>query len=112
MIFKHLFTPKWKHPKVDVRSQAVDKLDLSKDATLLHTLALEDESAQIRKKVLTKINDLGLWWKVYKQDSELKELAEQKISSAVINQDTALQSNIREEYIEATRQLKHLRKLR
>lgn len=50
MIFKHLFTPKWKHPKVDVRSQAVDKLDLSKDATLLHTLALEDESAQIRKK--------------------------------------------------------------
>ncbi|MGC0118895.1 DUF349 domain-containing protein [Pseudoalteromonas piscicida] len=111
MIFKHLFTPKWKHPKVDVRSQAVDKLDLSKDATLLHTLALEDESAQIRKKVLTKVNDLGLWWKVYKQDSELKELAEQKISSAVINQDTALQSNIREEYIERYAPAKTLEKV-
>ncbi|PCK32129.1 DUF349 domain-containing protein [Pseudoalteromonas piscicida] len=111
MIFKHLFTPKWKHPKVDVRSQAVDKLDLDKDANLLHTLALEDESAQIRKKVLTKVNDLGLWWKVYRQDSELKELAEQKISSAVINQDNALQSDIREEYIERYAPAKTLEKV-
>ncbi|MDW7550692.1 DUF349 domain-containing protein [Pseudoalteromonas peptidolytica] len=111
MIFKHLFTPKWKHPKVDVRSQAVDKLDLSKDATLLHTLALEDESAQIRKKVLTRVNDLGLWWKVYKQDSELKELAEQKISSAVINRDNALLQEIREEYIERYAPVKTLEKV-
>ena len=111
MIFKHLFTPKWKHPKVDVRAAAIEKLDLEKDASVLQTLALEDESAQIRKQVLTKVNDLGLWWKAYKQDGELKELAEQKISSAVINQDNSLQSSIRDEYIERYAATKTLEKV-
>ncbi|WP_440053271.1 DUF349 domain-containing protein [Pseudoalteromonas sp. T1lg65] len=100
MIFKHLFTPKWKHPKSEVRSQAIDKLDLEKDANVLHTMALEDDSAQIRKKVLNKVNDLGLWWKAYKQDQDLKELAEQKITSAVVSHDHGLQEAIRNEFID------------
>ena len=28
MIFKHLFTPKWKHPKQHVRLEAIESLDV------------------------------------------------------------------------------------
>ncbi|RZM79975.1 DUF349 domain-containing protein [Pseudoalteromonas rubra] len=111
MIFKNLFTPKWKHPKAQVRLAAVDKLDTSKDAEVLHTLALEDDSSQIRKKVLDKINDLSLWWKVYKQDQELKELAEQHISQAVLSGSGSLSQEIRDEYIDRYAPAKTLEKV-
>ncbi|MCF2909003.1 DUF349 domain-containing protein [Pseudoalteromonas sp. DL2-H2.2] len=111
MIFKNLFTPKWKHPKTQVRLAAVDKLDTSKDAEVLHTLALEDDSSQIRKKVLDKINDLSLWWKVYKQDQELKELAEQHISQAVLSGSGSLSQEIRNEYIDRYAPAKTLEKV-
>ncbi|MDK2597877.1 DUF349 domain-containing protein [Pseudoalteromonas obscura] len=111
MIFKHLFTPKWKHPKAQVRLAAVDKLDTTKDVEALTTLALEDDSIQIRKKVLNKIDDLGLWWKVYKQDQELKEIAEQHINQAVLSGSQMLSNDIREEYIDRYAPQKTLEKL-
>ncbi|OCQ22515.1 hypothetical protein A7985_00685 [Pseudoalteromonas luteoviolacea] len=111
MIFKHLFTPKWKHPKAQVRLAAVDKLDITKDAEALTTLALEDDSIQIRKKVLNKIDDLGLWWKAYKQDQALKEVAEQHINQAVLSGSQMLSNEIREEYIDRYAPVKTLEKL-
>ncbi len=57
MIFKHLFTPKWKHPKSQVRLAAVERLDTERDLSILNSIALEDSSAEIRKKALNKVND-------------------------------------------------------
>lgn len=111
MIFKHLFTPKWKHPKTEIRLAAIDKLDTGKDATVLHAIALEDSSAEIRKKALHKVNDLVLWWKAYKQDQSLKDLAEQQISSAVLTRNESLSSEIRAEYIDRYAPAKFLEKL-
>ena len=111
MIFKHLFTPKWKHPKQQVRLEAIENLDVERDATILNALALEDSSAEIRKKALTKINDLVLWWQAYKQDQSLKELAEQHISSAVLSDESTLSSQIKNEYIERFAPVKTLEKL-
>ncbi|MBE0367567.1 DUF349 domain-containing protein [Pseudoalteromonas aurantia] len=111
MIFKHLFTPKWKHPKTEIRLAAIDKLDTGKDANLLQTIALEDSSAEIRKKALHKVNDLVLWWQAYKQDQNLKDLAEQQISSAVLNSNSALSNDIRSEYIDRYAPAKFLEKL-
>jgi hypothetical protein len=111
MIFKHLFTPKWKHPKTEVRLAALDKLDTGRDASVLQTIALEDSSVEIRKKALHKVNDLVLWWQAYKQDQNLKDLAEQQISSAVLNNNSALSGDIRSEYIERYAPAKFLEKL-
>ncbi len=111
MIFKHLFTPKWKHPKQQVRLEAIEKLDVERDATILSSLALDDNSAEIRKKALNKVNDLVLWWKAYKQDQSLKDLAEQHISNAVLANEQALSSDIKNEYIERFAPVKTLEKL-
>lgn len=111
MIFKHLFTPKWKHPKTEVRLQALNKLEQNKDADVLKTMALEDSSTEIRQKALNKLNNLSLWWQAYKQDQALKELAEQHISSAVLNGKTELDANIRQEYVDRYASKRILEKL-
>ncbi|AQQ00911.1 hypothetical protein B0W48_14665 [Pseudoalteromonas aliena] len=111
MIFKHLFTPKWKHPKQQVRLDAIEKLDIERDATILNTLALEDSSAEIRRKALQKVNDLPLWWKAYKQDQALKDIAELQISNAVLNSESTLAPQIKSEYIERFAPVKTLEKL-
>lgn len=111
MIFKHLFTPKWKHPKQHVRLEAIERLDVERDATILNKLALDDNSVEIRKKALNKVNDLVLWWKAYKQDQNLKDLAEQHISNAVLNNEQALNNDIKNEYIERFAPVKTLEKL-
>ncbi|MGJ8674904.1 MAG: DUF349 domain-containing protein, partial [Pseudoalteromonas sp.] len=111
MIFKHLFTPKWKHPKQQVRLDAIEKLDIERDATILNTLALEDSSAEIRRKALQKVNDLPLWWKAYKQDQALKDIAELQISNAVLNSESTLTAKIKNEYIERFAPVKTLEKL-
>ena len=111
MIFKHLFTPKWKHPKTEVRLQALNKLEQDKDADVLKTMALEDNSTEIRQKALNKLNSLSLWWQAYKQDQALKDLAEQHISSAVLNGKSELDSNIRQEYVDRFASKRVLEKL-
>ncbi|OUS69888.1 hypothetical protein B5G52_15920 [Pseudoalteromonas sp. A601] len=111
MIFKHLFTPKWKHPKQQVRLEAIEKLDVERDATILSSLALDDNSAEIRKKALNKVDNLVLWWKAYKQDQSLKDLAEQHISNAVLNNEQSLTKDIKNEYIERFAPVKTLEKL-
>ncbi|MDN3392272.1 DUF349 domain-containing protein [Pseudoalteromonas sp. APC 3691] len=111
MIFKHLFTPKWKHPKQQVRLDAIEKLNIERDATILNTLALEDSSAEIRRKALQKVNELPLWWKAYKQDQALKDIAELQISNAVLNSESALTPQIKNEYIERFAPVKTLEKL-
>ncbi|MFC3031168.1 DUF349 domain-containing protein [Pseudoalteromonas fenneropenaei] len=111
MIFKHLFTPKWKHPKLHIRESALDKLDVQKDQHILTTMALEDSSAQIRRQALSKLNDLGLWWQASKKDQELKEHALAQISNAVLNANDALSHDIRDEYIDKLAPAKVLEKL-
>ena len=111
MIFKHLFTPKWKHPKTEVRLQALNKLEQDKDADVLKTMALEDNSTEIRQKALNKLNSLSLWWQAYKQDQALKDLAEQHISSAVLNGKSELDSTIRQEYVDRYASKRVLEKL-
>ncbi|ALO42375.1 DUF349 domain-containing protein [Pseudoalteromonas phenolica] len=111
MIFKHLFTPKWKHPKTEVRLQALNKLEQDKDADVLKTMALEDNSTEIRQKALNKLNSLSLWWQAYKQDQALKDLAEQHISSAVLNGKSELDGTIRQEYVDRYASKRVLEKL-
>lgn len=111
MIFKHLFTPKWKHPKQQVRLDAIENLDVERDAIILNTLAIDDSSAEIRKKALNKVNDLVLWWQAYKQDQSLKDLAEQHISNALLSNESKLSSDIKNEYIERFAPAKTLEKL-
>jgi len=111
MIFKHLFTPKWKHPKTEVRLQALNKLEQDKDADVLKTMALEDNSTEIRQKALNKLNNLSLWWQAYKQDQALKDIAEQHISSAVLNGKSELDCSIRQEYVERYASKRVLEKL-
>ena len=111
MIFKHLFTPKWKHPKTEVRLQALNKLEQDKDADVLKTMALEDNSTEIRQKALNKLNNLSLWWQAYKQDQALKDIAEQHISSAVLKGKSELDCSIRQEYVERYASKRVLEKL-
>lgn len=111
MIFKNLFTPKWKHPKTEVRLAALDKLEQNKDSDVLKTMALEDGSVEIRKKALNKLNSLGLWWQAYKQDQSLKDLAEQHISTAVLSDDNQLDAGIKQEYIDRFASKKVLERL-
>lgn len=111
MIFKHLFTAKWKHPKQQVRLTAIDNLDIARDATILNTLALEDSSAEIRRKALQKVNELSLWWQAYKQDQALKDIAEQQISNAVLNNDSSLSAQIKNEYVDRFAPVKTIEKL-
>jgi hypothetical protein len=111
MIFKHLFTPKWKHPKQQVRLDALEKLDIQRDGTILNTLALDDSSAEVRRKALHKVNDLPLWWKAYKQDHALKDIAEQQISNAVLTNESTLTPHIKNEYIDRFAPTKILEKL-
>ena len=104
MIFKTLFTPKWKHPKLATRLGALEKLDCkqSKDHEILHLLAFSDEAAEVRKKALTKLNNMTSWWQAFKQEQEqsIKELAEKQIMSAVLNADQSLPTEHRIDYIE------------
>ncbi|MFC0117217.1 DUF349 domain-containing protein [Pseudoalteromonas xiamenensis] len=109
MIFKHLFTPKWKHPKLQVRVEALSKLDVEKDSAILTTMAKEDSAPEIRRQALAKLNSLGLWWHAFKQDQALKDVAEQQIATAVVNDN--LETQLREEYIEKHAPNKLLEKL-
>ncbi|WP_462171765.1 DUF349 domain-containing protein [Pseudoalteromonas xiamenensis] len=109
MIFKHLFTPKWKHPKLQVRVEALSKLDVEKDSAILTTMAKEDSAPEIRRQALAKLNSLGLWWHAFKQDQALKDVAEQQIATAVVNDN--LETQFREEYIEKHAPNKLLEKL-
>jgi hypothetical protein len=111
MIFKYLFILKWKYLKTEVRLQALNKLEQNKDADVLKTMALEDSSTEVRQKALNKLNNLSLWWQAYKQDQALKELAEQHISSAVLNGKTELDANIRQEYVDRYASKRILEKL-
>lgn len=115
MIFKQLFTPKWKHPKLSVRLGAVDKLNISdeKDAKILDTLAFSDEAVEVRKEALNKLNDISIWYKAFKKDQSngIKDLAEQHVSKAVLRSDESLPSQIKSEYIDACNKNSLLEKL-
>ncbi|SFD01168.1 DUF349 domain-containing protein [Pseudoalteromonas denitrificans] len=115
MIFKHLFTPKWKHPKLSVRLVAIDKLDISdeKDAKILDDLAFNDDAIEIRKEALNKLNDITLWWQAYKKDQAqgIKDIAEQHVSKAILKDDASLSSKIKTEYIDTCTKTSLLEKL-
>lgn len=72
MIFKHLFTPKHRHPNEAVRAQAIESLSLDdpKQKSQLHELAFNDESHQVRYKALQKLDNFALWWKVVQTDKD------------------------------------------
>ncbi|CCQ12199.1 hypothetical protein PALB_31000 [Pseudoalteromonas luteoviolacea B = ATCC 29581] len=111
MIFKHLFTPKWKHPKTQIRAQALEKLDVAKDQHILATMAKEDVAPELRRQALGKLNNIGLWWHAFKQDNALKEVAEQQILSNVIHDVDTQHTEIKAEYIDKFAAKKVLEKL-
>lgn len=111
MIFKNLFTPKWKHPKTQVRAAALDKLDVAKDGEIISVMAKQDSAPEIRRQALNKLNNIGLWWHAFKQDQALKELAEQQIVSAVINNELGQEPSIKDEYIDKHATPKFLERL-
>ncbi|MDP5215472.1 DUF349 domain-containing protein [Pseudoalteromonas tunicata] len=104
MIFKTLFTPKWKHPKLATRLNAVEQLDSSqsKDLQILNQLAFSDESVEVRRKALTKLNDIKIWWQAFKEEQEhsIKEMAEKQVMNAVLNQNDSLPAQCRTDYID------------
>lgn len=115
MIFKHLFTPKWKHPKLSIRLGAVDKLNISdeNDAKILDDLAFSDDAGEVRKKALNKLNNIALWYKAFKNNKSksIKDLAEQHVSKAVLNSGDNLPADIKAEYIETCNKNSLLEKL-
>ena len=104
MIFKTLFTPKRKHPKLATRLNAVEQLDSSqsKDLQILNQLAFSDESVEVRRKALTKLNDIKIWWQAFKEEQEhsIKEMAEKQVMNAVLNQNDSLPAQCRTDYID------------
>jgi len=72
---------------------------------------LKEQTSKVRKKALNKVNDIVLWWQAYKQDQALKDLAEQHINQAVLNTDSQLDANIKNEFIERYAPVKTLEKL-
>lgn len=111
MIFKNLFTPKWKHPKTQVRAAALEKLDATKDGEIISLMAKQDNAPEIRRQALSKLNNIGLWWHAFKQDQALKELAEQQIVNAVINNELQQEPSIKDEYIDKHASAKLLERL-
>lgn len=111
MIFKNLFTPKWKHPKTQVRAAALEKLDATKDGEIISLMAKQDNAPEIRRQALSKLNNIGLWWHAFKQDQALKELAEQQIVSAVLNNELQQEPLIKDEYIDKYAPAKLLERL-
>lgn len=96
MIFKNLFAPKWKSNKVADRLQAVAQLDAdkAKNKDVLITLATQDDTVDVRKSALTKLNDISLWWKAYKeeQNNQLQETAEKKVFNAILAKEQSLKN--------------------
>ncbi len=115
MIFKQLFTPKWKHPKLAIRLNALNSLDneQSKHLDILQQLAFEDSAIEVRQKALNKLNSITNWWQAYKSDEakEIKDLAEQHISKAVMKNESGLSAEKKSEYIDSCTKMSVLEKL-
>lgn len=84
MIFKSLFTPKWKNSDPQKRIAALTKLDTSKDKHIIIDLALADPTPQVRKAALKKLDDVRVWWKAIKSDTD-KNLKSEAESHLVVS---------------------------
>jgi hypothetical protein len=86
-----LFRPKWKHPNVGVRLDAVRQLA---DQRLLGRVAREDESVQVREEAVRKLADQKLLAKVAQSDPEwsvrvaaIESLADQEVLAEIAVSD-------------------------
>jgi hypothetical protein len=79
-----LFRPKWKHSKVDVRSDAVRDLDA--DDSALAEVALKDPESSVRRLAIKKIVDPELLEKIAGADPDeaLRKVASEKASEILI----------------------------
>ncbi len=115
MIFKNLFAPKWKSAKVSERLQAVAQLDLEKQKNkdVLITLATSDDTVDVRKSALTKLNDISLWWKAYKgeQNSQLQDTAEKKVFNAILANDNSIDAEQVASFIASCKKASQLEQL-
>ena len=85
MIFSSIFAPKWKSKKVEQRLLAVSQLDTAKakEQAVLNQLAQSDSDEKVRLAALKRINDIKLWWQVYKQEN--KSLIGKTAENEIIN---------------------------
>lgn len=93
MIFKNWFKPKWQHPDVAIRQQAIASLSAGQreHKEILHELAFNDSSEMVRRSALEHLNDFSLWWQASKQDTSdrLRQLAEQQLLAMLLQQQIA-----------------------
>jgi hypothetical protein len=84
-----LFRPKWRHSKVEVRTDAVRALDA--DDAALAEVALKDPEAAIRRLAIKKIVDPELLEKIAGADSDeaLRKAAAEKASALLISEAIA-----------------------
>lgn len=89
MIFKHLFTPKHRHPNEAVRAKAIETLSIDdpKQKSELHELAFNDASHHVRYKALLKLDNFALWWKVVQTDKDefIRKKASEIVESGLVN---------------------------
>ena len=95
MIFKQFFQPKWKHPKASVRVAALSQLNVDKDINALQSLASDDPSNSVRLAALKKLDSTTLWWRSAQldDDTQIKQLAKQRVGQAVVQDLAALPSD-------------------
>ncbi|KKO43919.1 hypothetical protein WG68_18055 [Arsukibacterium ikkense] len=90
MIFKNWFKPKWQHPDVAIRQQAIASLSAGQreHKEILHELAFNDSSETVRRTALEQLNDFSLWWQASKQDNSdrLRQQAEQQLLTMLLQQ--------------------------
>lgn len=101
MIFKRWFKPKWQHADAAVRLQAIAELEASgpENKKILHELAFNDGSEQVRRAALEQLNDFSLWWQASKHDpaERLKQHAEQQLINMLL--ENQVSSVLKQQFI-------------
>ena len=92
MPFMRFFKPKWQHPNPEVRRLAVEAMS-SEDAEVLTQIALRDETAEVRKVALSRIDDLKFLHRVMgdEAESEVREFARKRLGKLLAGIETKRQ---------------------
>lgn len=71
-MLKRFFKPKWQHRDMPVRQQALAELDVTNDAEIIHKVANEDPSNELRLQALAKIVDQTVLYAMLSQAPDAK----------------------------------------
>ena len=82
-MFGRFLKPRWQHAKPEIRLKAIEQLDHSNDADLLHQLARGDASALVRAAATAKLTDFAALDEVHQRDEtpSVREAASMRIMS-------------------------------